>query len=79
MIYTLVWAIYEKYENLRIFAAIKHFIRPIISGLLVNVALSLYISAIRAPIQNGRPSILTLIVTLLVVSGIFYMSRRQKH
>ncbi len=79
MIYTLVWAIYEKYENLRIFAAIKHFIRPIISGLLVNVALSLYISAIREPIQSGHPSILTLIVTFLVVAGIFYMSRKQKH
>lgn len=78
-IYTLVWAIYEKYENLRIFATIKHFIRPIISGLLVNVALSLYLSAILAPIQSGRPSLPTLIATILIVAGFFYMSGRQKH
>ena len=26
-IYILIWAVYEKYENLRFFATIKHFIR----------------------------------------------------
>ena len=78
-IYTLVWAIYEKYENLRIFATIKHFIRPIISGLLINVALSLYISAILAPLQNGRPTVPTLVITVSVVTGMFYLSGKQKH
>lgn len=79
IIYILIWAVYEKYENLRFFATIKHFIRPIISGLLLNVALSLYLSGILAPFEAGRPTLPTFIFTLLIVSGIFYISSRNKH
>ena len=46
LILMLVRGICEKYEKLRIFAVVKHFIRPIISGLLINVAFSLYLSGI---------------------------------
>lgn len=46
IIYRVVWAVCEKYENLRIFTVVKHFIRPIISGLLINVALTLYLTGI---------------------------------
>ncbi len=45
-IYVLIWAVFQKFENLRIFATIRHFIRPIVSGLLLNVALSLFLSVI---------------------------------
>ncbi len=45
-IYAIVWALFQKYENLRIFTTIRHFIRPIVSGLLLNVALSLFLSVI---------------------------------
>ncbi len=45
-IYVIMWGLFQKYENLRIFATIRHFIRPIVSGLLLNVALSLFLSVI---------------------------------
>lgn len=45
-IYTVMWMLFQKYENLRIFVTIRHFIRPIVSGLLLNVALSLFLSVI---------------------------------
>ena len=45
-IFELVFCVYEKYESLQIFAVVKHFIRPIISGLLLTVAVSLYTSGI---------------------------------
>lgn len=45
-IYVLIWAVFQKFENLRIFITIRHFIRPIVSGLLLNVALSLFLSVI---------------------------------
>lgn len=46
-IYMLVWALYEKYRKLRIFDVVRHFIRPIISGLLLNVGMSLYLTVIQ--------------------------------
>ena len=46
-IYIAVWAVHQKFENLRIFRTIRRFIRPIVSGLLVNVALSLFLTVIR--------------------------------
>ncbi|MDD7210577.1 MAG: chromate transporter, partial [Lachnospiraceae bacterium] len=55
-IFELVFCVYEKYENLRIFAVVKHFIRPIISGLLLTVAISLYTSGIRGLVQPGWPN-----------------------
>lgn len=45
-IYLIVWGLFQKYGDLRIFATIRHFIRPIVSGLLLNVALSLFLSVI---------------------------------
>lgn len=47
MIYMLVWSLYEKFKRLPIFDVIRHFIRPIISGLLLNVGISLYLTVIR--------------------------------
>ncbi|MDO4632945.1 MAG: chromate transporter [Eubacteriales bacterium] len=41
MIFRLVHAIYERYENISIFRIMKRLIRPIISGLLLNVAVTL--------------------------------------
>lgn len=45
-IYLIVWGLFQKYGDLRIFATIRHFIRPIVSGLLLNVALTLFLSVI---------------------------------
>lgn len=45
-IYIVVRAVYQKYERLQIFSVIRRLIRPIISGLLLNVALSLYMTVI---------------------------------
>lgn len=41
LIFEIVYAVYERYENLRVFRIMKKLIRPIISGLLLNVALTL--------------------------------------
>ncbi len=78
LIFILMGALYEKYEDLRIFAVLKRFIRPIISGLLLNVVLSLYFSCITVQEQAGwipgRIQILALAIMILN----FLLSRRKK-
>lgn len=69
-IFELVFCVYEKYESLQIFAVVKHFIRPIISGLLLTVAVSLYTSGIRGQIgatAGGNGAVVALIITLIVL------------
>lgn len=78
MIVTIVTSLYEKYENLQVFSTIQKFIRPIISGLLLNVGLTLYLTGIRLPLQAGKPSPLTVAVAVLLDLGILYMLRRSK-
>lgn len=68
-IFTIVWAIYEKYESLQVFNQIKRFVRPIISGLLLNVAISLYLSGIRPQCESAAPSVVTVLVTILLFGG----------
>jgi chromate transporter len=46
MIVTIATTLYEKYEDLQSFASIQRFIRPVISGLLLKVAYTLYLSGI---------------------------------
>ena len=69
VIYTVVWAIYEKYEDLQVFHLLKRFVRPIISGLLLNVAISLYLSGIRPQFEREAPAVITVLVTLLLFAG----------
>lgn len=77
IIFTLVWAIYEKYESLQVFNLLKRFVRPIISGLLLNVAISLYLSGIRPQYGNGAPAFITVLVTALLVTGNLRMLFRK--
>lgn len=72
-----VRAIYDKYENLRIFAVVKHFIRPIISGLLLNVALSLYLSGI-LEIANGKLTMTLLSIMALVIIALVFVLEQKK-
>lgn len=77
-IVTMVASLYERYENLRAFASIQRFIRPIISGLLLNVGLTLYLTGIRLPLQAGSPAPQTIAAAILLDFGILYMLRRSK-
>lgn len=77
-IVTIVASLYEKYENLRAFASIQRFIRPIISGLLLNVGLTLYLTGIRLPLQAGSPAPQTIVIAILLDFGILHMLRRSK-
>lgn len=78
-IFELVFCVYEKYESLQIFSVVKHFIRPIISGLLLTVAVSLYTSGIRGQIQPGSGSNIALIITLLVLAVNLILMKLQKN
>lgn len=84
-IFELVFCVYEKYESLQIFAVVKHFIRPIISGLLLTVAVSLYTSGICGQIQEaagGNSSIVAFVITFLVIIAnlvLMIMQRRGKN
>ena len=73
----VVRIIYDKYENLRIFAVVKHFIRPIISGLLLNVALSLYLSGILEVAGGGLTMTILSILTLIVIALIFAIEQKK--
>lgn len=78
-IFELVFCVYEKYENLQIFSVVKHFIRPIISGLLLTVAVSLYTSGIRGQIGAGSGSNVALGITLLVLAVNLVLIKLQKN
>lgn len=73
----VVRIIYDKYENLRIFAVVKHFIRPIISGLLLNVALSLYLSGILAIAGGGLTMTILSIITIIVIALVFAVEQKK--
>lgn len=73
----VVRMIYDKYENLRIFAVVKHFIRPIISGLLLNVALSLYLSGILEIASGGLTMTILSIITLIVIALVFALEQKK--
>lgn len=80
-IFELVFCVYEKYESLQIFSVVKHFIRPIISGLLLTVAVSLYTSGIRGQIQataGGNSAIAALVITLIVLAVNFILMWQQR-
>jgi chromate transporter len=78
MIVIIVTALYEKYEDLQAFASIQRFIRPVISGLLLKVAYTLYLSGIRQPFMAGRPTLPTVCVGLVFVVAIFYMLQKNQ-
>lgn len=77
-IVVMVRAVYDKYENLRIFAVVKHFIRPIISGLLLNVALSLYLSGIAVQAQPGLTAGHLLAMTLLIILLNLWLTKKKE-
>ncbi len=80
-IFELVFCVYEKYESLQIFSVVKHFIRPIISGLLLTVAVSLYISGIRGQIETtagDNSGIAALVITLIVLAVNLVLMWQQK-
>lgn len=72
-----VRAVYEKYENLRIFAVVKHFIRPIISGLLLNVAVSLYSSGIGTQAPKAWPTGLMFALALVIFLVNLWFERKK--
>lgn len=76
-IVVIVRAVYDKYENLRIFAVVKHFIRPIISGLLLNVAISLYISGIAIQAQASLTAGILCIMTLVIILLNLWLTRKK--
>ena len=81
-IFELVFCVYEKYESLQIFSVVKHFIRPIISGLLLTVAVSLYTSGICGQLQAGSGSVAALIITLTVLTVnliLIWMQKKGKN
>ena len=76
-IVVLVRAVYDKYENLRIFAVVKHFIRPIISGLLLNVAISLYLSGIAVQAQANLTAGMLCIMTLVIILLNLWLTKKK--
>ena len=73
----VVRMIYDKYENLRIFAVVKHFIRPIISGLLLNVALSLYLSGILEIAGGSLTMTILSVITLIIIALVFVLEQKK--
>ena len=80
-IFELVFCVYEKYESLQIFSVVKHFIRPIISGLLLTVAVSLYTSGIRGQVQtgSGHPALVITLIVIAVNLVLMWLQRRGKN
>ena len=79
--FELVFCVYEKYESLQIFSVVKHFIRPIISGLLLTVAVSLYTSGIRGQVQtgSGHPALVITLIVIAVNLVLMWLQRRGKN
>jgi chromate transporter len=65
-VFTLVGYVYECFGNLTIFRQIKKWIRPIVSGLMGNVMLSLIYQSKKLGIQIQKP-----LIPIWVMIGIF--------
>ena len=56
---------------------VKHFIRPIISGLLLNVAISLYISGIAIQAQAGLTAGMLCILNLVIILLNLWLTKKK--
>ena len=56
---------------------VKHFIRPIISGLLLNVALSLYLSGILEIAGGSLTMTILSVITLIIIALVFVLEQKK--
>ena len=77
MIYALVYAGYERYGHLRVFQEIRHYIRPIVSGLLINVMLALILQLQKLDNAFAASGSLLLFMFLIYGMALYFMYRRK--
>lgn len=70
--------IYERFEKLSIFQALKIYIRPIVAGLLLTVSLSMFCQNISIAETEKIPAISIIAVTFVIYLLNIYWKSRQK-
>ena len=76
-VFRLIGGLYESYEGHNIFRVIKKWIRPIVSGLLINVMLGLIVQAKNCGGLIGQSHVCLLILLLLYILDI-HLYNKQK-
>lgn len=79
VMFGFVARIFRTFHDAPIFLRLSHWLRPVIAGLLVNVALSLLIASLKAGVSLGIATPLVLLTMLGVFSFSFFLLHvRQK-
>lgn len=76
--FMLIYRVYDQFENLDIFQAIRRHIRPIIGGLLLTVAVSMLSQNLSVGASYGIPDCVMLPFTLVMAGAALYMRRTKK-
>ncbi len=78
MIFILVRWLMKSFKNITIVRAIGAYIRPIISGLLLSVVLTMIKTNINTGLALGEPSSITLLITVILIMVGMFMIHLKK-
>ncbi len=80
IIFCAVYFVYDNFEKVEVFQMISRWIRPIISGLLLNVLLSMFISNITAAEDTYLSiSVVTVITLFITAIDLYLVFRKHKN
>ena len=80
VIFCIVFFVYDNFEKVEVFQMISRWIRPIISGLLLNVLLSMFYSNITAAEDTSLGLTAVTIITLFITAlDLFLVFKKKKN
>ena len=77
--FSVVACIYERFEQIRLFHIIRNIIRPIISGLLITVAISFFTECMNVGSSARWPDLCAPLLCLVLAVGCALFTRRWGH
>ena len=78
VVFCAIYHVYDNFEEVEVFQMISRWIRPIISGLLLNVLLSMFYSNLNAGTTNGISTITVAFITALITLINLYLYFAKK-
>ena len=76
--FQLIHAVYDEFESLDCFCAIKRYIRPVIGGLLLTIVVQLFSSNVAVAGEVGLPATLVWGLSLAVLAVVAYLGDVRK-
>lgn len=78
IVFCVIYHVYDNFEEVEVFQMISRWIRPIISGLLLNVLLSMFYSNLSAGSTNGLDIPIVALITLFITGLNLYLLYAKK-